>query len=164
MPMPARPDMKGSTTLSAAAVAAAASKALPPARKIRAPACAASGCAAATMPWSEETVGRLLCIPAPRVAPFDAGAARLPHKIVACAQHVIERAEGVGVVAGESFALDAPEHVGEIEIAGAGREMDLGPVAEAIGEAHLGDAPHIERIDEAGDAFGNEMRVVGGEG
>src|SRR5215470_15847837 len=54
--------MKGSTTLSAAAVAAAASKALPPAPSSLAPACAASGWAAATMPWSEVMLGRLPCM------------------------------------------------------------------------------------------------------
>ena len=51
--------MYGSVTFSAAAVAAAASNALPPARKIAAPAWAAWGCAAATMPRNEETLGRL---------------------------------------------------------------------------------------------------------
>src|SRR5580692_5207804 len=59
MPMPARPDMYGSTTFNAAAVAAAASNALPPARRIAAPACAACGCPAATMPRNEDTLGRL---------------------------------------------------------------------------------------------------------
>src|ERR1043166_5490140 len=51
--------MNGSTTLSAAAVAAAASKAFPPPASTLAPACAASGCAAATMPCIELIVGRL---------------------------------------------------------------------------------------------------------
>ena len=51
--------MYGSTTFNAAAVAAAASNALPPARRIAAPAWAACGCAAATMPRSDETLGRL---------------------------------------------------------------------------------------------------------
>src|SRR3954447_21832918 len=57
-PMPPKPDMYGSTTLRAAAVAAAASKALPPDASSRAPACAARGGAAATMPRSEGSVGR----------------------------------------------------------------------------------------------------------
>src|SRR5688572_15280499 len=54
--------MNGSTTLSAADVATAASKALPPLASIRAPAWAASGCAAATTPWTDEMVGRLPCM------------------------------------------------------------------------------------------------------
>src|SRR5262245_38104275 len=57
--------MKGSTTLSAAAVAAAASKALPPWPSSLAPAWAASGWAAATMPWSEVMLGRLPCMMLP---------------------------------------------------------------------------------------------------
>ena len=57
-PAPASPDMKGSTTLSAAAVAATASKALPPRRSISAPAFAASGWAAATIPFNDRTVDR----------------------------------------------------------------------------------------------------------
>ena len=51
--------MKGSATLSAAAVAAIASKALPPSRRTCAPACAASGWAAATTPWTDAMRGRL---------------------------------------------------------------------------------------------------------
>src|SRR5271165_6484127 len=70
MPMPASPDMYGSTTLSAAAVAAAASNALPPERRIAAPACAACGCAAATMPRNEDTLGRL---PSTLVTSLSAG-------------------------------------------------------------------------------------------
>src|SRR5579871_1352459 len=73
MPMPARPDMYGSTTLSAAAVAAAASNALPPARRIAAPACAACGCAAATMPRKDDTLGRLPSTLPPRSACQHAG-------------------------------------------------------------------------------------------
>src|SRR5215831_6216486 len=61
-PWPASPDMYGSTTLSAAAVAAAASNALPPCASRFAPACAASGCAAATTPRVEAIVGRRPCI------------------------------------------------------------------------------------------------------
>src|SRR5262245_65182952 len=59
--------MNGSTTLSAAAVAAAASKALPPLAKSLAPAWAASGWAAVTRPWSDVRVGRLPCMVVPRV-------------------------------------------------------------------------------------------------
>jgi hypothetical protein len=59
MPIPASPDMKGSATLSAAAVAAMASKALPPSRSICAPACAAIGWAAATTPCIDAIRGRL---------------------------------------------------------------------------------------------------------
>src|SRR5438045_6889998 len=54
--------MKGSTTLSAAAVAAAASNALPPLASSLAPACAARGWAAATTPCSDEMVGCLPCM------------------------------------------------------------------------------------------------------
>src|SRR3954471_11402408 len=68
-PAPASPDMYGSTTLSAAAVATAASKALPPDESSRAPACAASGCAAATTPLVDEMVGRRPCMMFPRDAP-----------------------------------------------------------------------------------------------
>ena len=57
-PMPARPDIAGSTTPSVAPTAAAASKAFPPNASICAPAAAAKGWAAATIPWSERTVGR----------------------------------------------------------------------------------------------------------
>src|SRR5215813_758270 len=50
VPEPAIVDMKGSTTVMANAVATAASTALPPRSRIRAPTRAPSGCSAATMP------------------------------------------------------------------------------------------------------------------
>ena len=50
VPDPAIVDMKGSTTVMANAVATAASTALPPRSRIRAPTRAPSGCSAATMP------------------------------------------------------------------------------------------------------------------
>src|SRR5262249_28200298 len=71
-PAPASPDIYGSTTLSAAAVATAASKALPPWLSSRAPACAASGCAAATTPLVDEMVGRRPCMKSsPQIAPWQ---------------------------------------------------------------------------------------------
>jgi hypothetical protein len=50
VPEPAIVDMKGSTTVIANAVATAASIALPPSSRIRAPTRAPSGCSAATIP------------------------------------------------------------------------------------------------------------------
>ncbi len=83
-----------------------------------------------------------------------------PHEIVAGGQHVLERAEGVHVMADEALIFDSPEHVGKIEVAGARLQMHFVPIAEAIGEPHLLDAAHIERVDKAGHAFRNEMSVV----
>ena len=57
-PMPAAPDMNGSTTLRVDPTATAASTALPPARSISIPAIEASGCAEATAPRRPMTVGR----------------------------------------------------------------------------------------------------------
>ena len=63
----------------------------------------------------------------------------------------------------EALALDAPEHVAEIEVAVARLQVHLVAVAEAIGEPHLAHRAHVERVDEAVDAVGHEMRVVGRE-
>ena len=52
---------EGYATCYVAAVAAAASNALPPLDSTRAPAAAAIGCAAATMPCRDAMVGRLPC-------------------------------------------------------------------------------------------------------
>jgi len=64
-PSPPKPDAFGSTTVTAKAVATAASTALPPAARISAPAWEASSCADATIPsvpvatcWEEATTGR----------------------------------------------------------------------------------------------------------
>jgi hypothetical protein len=67
------------------------------------------------------------------------------------------------VMAGEPFALDPPEHIGKIEVAGAGLQMNLMAVAEAIGEPHLLDPAHIDRIDKPGQPFRYEVRMVGRE-
>src|SRR5215813_1050091 len=55
----ATPVLLGSTRLSIAAVATAASMALPPSRMICRPACAASGWLVVTMPWGAITSARL---------------------------------------------------------------------------------------------------------
>jgi hypothetical protein len=57
-PMPAAPDMKGSTTFRVEATATAASTALPPSSSMRMPAIDASGCAEATAPRAPITGGR----------------------------------------------------------------------------------------------------------
>src|SRR5688500_262144 len=57
-PLPPIPDMYGSTTLSAAAVAKAASTALPPDLRISIPASDARGCAEATAPRVPIATGR----------------------------------------------------------------------------------------------------------
>jgi hypothetical protein len=57
-PTPPRPDMKGSTTLRAAATATAASTALPPASSISIPAIDARGWAEVTIPRRPITAGR----------------------------------------------------------------------------------------------------------
>jgi hypothetical protein len=57
-PPPPRPDMYGSTTLSAAAVATAPSTAFPPSIKMRSPAVAASPWAALTAPRMPTDGGR----------------------------------------------------------------------------------------------------------
>ena len=57
-PMPPALDMNGSTTLSAAPTATAASTALPPSSSMRAPAIDASGCADVTAPREPMTTGR----------------------------------------------------------------------------------------------------------
>src|SRR5689334_4720982 len=76
--------MNGSTTFSAAEVATAASKALPPLASMRAPAAAASGCAAARTPCREEMVGGLPFMDVPR-EPMEAA----PHvKAAACARNL----------------------------------------------------------------------------
>src|SRR4051812_15378192 len=51
VPEPAIVDMNGSTTVMAKAVATAASMALPPRSRTRAPTSAPRGCSATTMPW-----------------------------------------------------------------------------------------------------------------
>ena len=58
-PSPPTPDIFGSTTFSAAAVAMAASTALPPRCSAAIPACVASGCPAHTIPLRPMTTGRL---------------------------------------------------------------------------------------------------------
>jgi hypothetical protein len=85
-------------------------------------------------------------------------------QVLACAQHVVERAEGVHVVAGKACALDPLEHIREIEVAGARLQMDFVSVAEAISEPYFLDAAHVDRIDKADNPFRNEMRMVDGEG
>ena len=55
--MPPTPDMYGSPTFRVAAVATAASKALPPSISILTPAIDASGCADATMPLTPIATG-----------------------------------------------------------------------------------------------------------
>src|SRR3954447_8969525 len=82
---------------------------------------------------------------------------------LASGQHVVERAERVHVVAAEPGPFDPPEHIGEVEIAVAGSEMNLVPVAVAIGETDFVNPRPIERIDEPDNALGYEMRVVGRE-
>src|SRR5712671_7056028 len=82
---------------------------------------------------------------------------------IAAFEHVVERAERVHVVAAKARAFDPSEHVGEIDVALAGRQVHLVPVAEAVGEAHLLDPAHIERVDKSGDALRHQMRMVGGE-
>ena len=57
-PMPAAPDMKGSTTFSVEATATAASTALPPSSSMRMPAIDASGCAEVATPVVPMTTGR----------------------------------------------------------------------------------------------------------
>ena len=66
-------------------------------------------------------------------------------------------------MAAEALALDAPEHVSEIDVAVPRREVHLMPVAEAIGESHLLDQCHIERTDKPGYALRHEVRMVGSE-
>src|SRR5581483_8506118 len=83
-----------------------------------------------------------------------------PDQLLAPVEHVGERAERAHVVPGEALALDAGEHVGEIEVAVARAQVLLVPVAEAVGEADLGDPAHVERFDEAGHALRHEMGVV----
>ena len=56
-PIPPNPDMYGSTTLSAAAVAIAPSMALPPSINILSPACEANGCAEDTIPFTPTAAG-----------------------------------------------------------------------------------------------------------
>src|ERR1051325_11897104 len=87
-----------------------------------------------------------------------------PDQLVAAAHHVVWRAERVHVVAAETLYRDPAEHVAEIEIALARRQVHLVAVPEAVCEPHLLDPVHIDRVDEAGHALGHEMRVVGGEG
>ena len=84
----------------------------------------------------------------------------LPRQIIARCEHVVQRSECVHVMAGEPFALDPPEHIGKIEIAGARFQMNLLAVAEAIREPHLLDPVHIDRIDKPGHPFRNEVRMV----
>ena len=93
----------------------------------------------------------------------DSRLARRLDEVVARPEHVVERRERVGVVALEALALDAPEHVAEIEVAGARLQVHLVAVAEAVGEPHLGHLRHVERVHETRDALGHEVRVVGGE-
>ena len=44
-----------------------------------------------------------------------------------------------------------------------GLQVNLVPVAEAVGQPDFVNPREIERIDKPGDALGHEMRVVGGE-
>src|SRR4051812_40911383 len=83
------------------------------------------------------------------------------HEIVAAGQHVVERAERVHVVAAERGSLDPPEQIGEIEIALAWPQVNLEPVAEAVGEADFVNPREIEHRDEPGDRLPHEPRVVG---
>jgi hypothetical protein len=63
-------------------------------------------------------------------------------------------------MAGEALALDAGEHVGKVEITGAGRQMKLSAVAPAVGEPHLFDPAHVEGLDKTCHTLGHEMRMV----
>src|SRR5690349_7794055 len=97
---------------------------------------------------------------ASRSAGADASRSGQPDKFIAAAQHVLERAERVHVMAAEALRLDAPEHIAEIEIALPGRQVHLVAVAEAVGEPHLLHPIHIEGVDKAGHALWHEMRVI----
>src|SRR5258708_23883970 len=70
----------------------------------------------------------------------------LPRQIVARREHVVQRSERVHVMSGEPFTLDPPEHIGKIEVAGAGLQMDFVAIAEAIRQPHLLDPAHLDRI------------------
>jgi hypothetical protein len=75
--------------------------------------------------------------------------------VVARREHVIERAEGVGVMSLKP-AL-AHEHVAEVEIAGLGLHVHFVSVAQRP-RAALADLVHVERSDETFDAR-NEMGI-----
>src|SRR5258707_99236 len=81
---------------------------------------------------------------------------------IAAFEHVVERAERIHIVSAEAVAFDPSEHVAEIDVALAGRQVHLVPIAEAVGEAHLLDPADIERVDKSGDALRHQMRMVGG--
>jgi hypothetical protein len=85
------------------------------------------------------------------------------HKLVSAGEHVVERSEGIRVVAIEAFALDPLEHVSEIDIAGTRLQMNFVAVTKTIGKAHLFDPAHVERVDEAGDPRRYKMRVIDGK-
>ena len=73
-PEPAMVDMKGSTTVIANAVATAASTALPPRSRMRAPTSAPRGCSATTMPREASGVC-LVTASAERITSSPAGIA-----------------------------------------------------------------------------------------
>src|SRR6516162_5149352 len=85
-------------------------------------------------------------------------------QVLAGAQHVVERAEGVHVVAGKSCALDPLEHIRKLEVTGARLQMDFVSVAEAISEPYFLDAANVDRIDKADNPFRDALRMVDGEG
>jgi hypothetical protein len=67
-------------------------------------------------------------------------------------------------VALEALRLDAAEHVTEVEVALAGPEVNLVPVAPAIGEADLRHPLHRDRVHEALHPLRKQVRVVRREG
>jgi hypothetical protein len=74
----------------------------------------------------------------------------MPRQIAARREHVVQRSERVHVMSGEPFTLDPLEHIGKIEVAGAGLQMDLLAIAEAIRQPHVLDPALIDRIDNPG--------------
>jgi len=63
-------------------------------------------------------------------------------------------------VTAEAGALDAAEHVGEIEVALAGLQVHLVAAPKAIGQPHFLDLRHVERRDKPVDPLRHEMRMV----
>src|SRR3954465_9403938 len=111
---PAGPTIIGSTTLSTAALATAASTALPPCMRMRSPACAPSGWLVTTMPCRAITSERVCASHpserSPRSPLQNAGFAAALH-VAAAASHCAPAVTGARTAAQKSSALGSESWV-----------------------------------------------------